>query len=75
MRRYRTQLCKDGPDCGRPVCFFAHSMAELRTPMLPASLANSPDGAAFAAFYGAPGHSGIRSALRVPCSPPATFVP
>ena len=71
-RRYRTPLCKAGPECGRPVCFFAHSMEELRTPTLPASLAHSAEGAAFAAFYGAPSHSGIRSALRVraPSLPP-----
>ena len=30
--RYRTQLCKDGPGCHRPVCFFAHRLDELRTP-------------------------------------------
>ena len=30
--RYRTQLCKDGSQCNRPVCFFAHSLEELRTP-------------------------------------------
>eukprot|EP00798_Chlamydomonas_sp_ICE-L_P011399 gene11399-12100_t len=30
--RYRTQLCKDGPKCRRPVCFFAHNMGELRSP-------------------------------------------
>ena len=30
--RYRTQLCKDTLACNRPVCFFAHSLAELRTP-------------------------------------------
>lgn len=30
--RYRTQLCKDTMACNRPVCFFAHSLAELRTP-------------------------------------------
>ncbi len=30
--RYRTQLCKDGSNCHRPVCFFAHSLPELRTP-------------------------------------------
>ncbi|EIE19376.1 hypothetical protein COCSUDRAFT_19782 [Coccomyxa subellipsoidea C-169] len=24
--RYRTQLCKDGLECDRPVCFFAHSI-------------------------------------------------
>ncbi|GAB4852696.1 hypothetical protein Ancab_016910 [Ancistrocladus abbreviatus] len=28
--RYRTQACKDGPNCKRRVCFFAHSPEELR---------------------------------------------
>lgn len=28
--RYRTQLCKDGTACSRPLCFFAHSLPELR---------------------------------------------
>nr|POE46065.1 zinc finger ccch domain-containing protein 49 [Quercus suber] len=28
--RYRTQPCKDGPSCGRKVCFFAHSPQQLR---------------------------------------------
>lgn len=30
--RYRTQLCKDGARCRRPVCFFAHSVEDLRQP-------------------------------------------
>eukprot|EP00798_Chlamydomonas_sp_ICE-L_P020579 gene20579-27376_t len=30
--KYRTQLCKDGTNCDRPVCFFAHSLGELRSP-------------------------------------------
>lgn len=30
--RYRTQLCKDTAKCDRVVCFFAHSLEELRTP-------------------------------------------
>lgn len=30
--KYRTQLCKEGPHCRRPVCFFAHSVADLRQP-------------------------------------------
>eukprot|EP00210_Caulerpa_lentillifera_P004496 g4290.t1 len=30
--KYRTQLCKDGNKCRRPVCFFAHSLTELRSP-------------------------------------------
>eukprot|EP00192_Tetraselmis_astigmatica_P002465 CAMPEP_0117653812 /NCGR_PEP_ID=MMETSP0804-20121206/3400_1 /TAXON_ID=1074897 /ORGANISM="Tetraselmis astigmatica, Strain CCMP880" /LENGTH=582 /DNA_ID=CAMNT_0005460031 /DNA_START=580 /DNA_END=2325 /DNA_ORIENTATION=+ len=28
--RYRTQMCKDGVHCTRRVCFFAHSVSELR---------------------------------------------
>ena len=31
-RRYRTQLCNDGERCNRPVCFFAHTLVELRVP-------------------------------------------
>lgn len=30
--RYRTQLCNSGHNCRRSVCFFAHSLPELRTP-------------------------------------------
>lgn len=30
--RFRTQLCKDGNKCRRPVCFFSHSLTELRSP-------------------------------------------
>ncbi|GMH03366.1 hypothetical protein Nepgr_005205 [Nepenthes gracilis] len=34
--RYRTQACKDGSNCKRRVCFFAHSPDELRVaPGLP----------------------------------------
>ncbi|XP_018632607.1 zinc finger CCCH domain-containing protein 30-like [Nicotiana tomentosiformis] len=28
--QYRTRLCKDGTDCNRRVCFFAHTQEELR---------------------------------------------
>uniref|UniRef100_A0A2P2INL1 C3H1-type domain-containing protein n=1 Tax=Rhizophora mucronata TaxID=61149 RepID=A0A2P2INL1_RHIMU len=28
--RYRTQPCKDGPNCRRRVCFFAHTPEQLR---------------------------------------------
>ena len=31
-RRYRTQLCNDGIKCRRHICFFAHSLEELRVP-------------------------------------------
>ena len=30
--RYRSQLCNDGPKCRRKVCFFAHTIDELRVP-------------------------------------------
>eukprot|EP00878_Enallax_costatus_P024557 GHUV01026210.1.p1 GENE.GHUV01026210.1~~GHUV01026210.1.p1 ORF type:complete len:419 (+),score=122.31 GHUV01026210.1:955-2211(+) len=30
--KFRTKFCKDGPDCKRAVCFFAHSRQELRNP-------------------------------------------
>jgi len=30
--KYRTQLCKEGPHCSRPVCFFAHTVKDLRQP-------------------------------------------
>lgn len=30
--RLYPQLCKDGANCHRPICFFAHSLPELRTP-------------------------------------------
>ncbi|KAG1678152.1 hypothetical protein FOA52_016088 [Chlamydomonas sp. UWO 241] len=28
--KYRTQLCKEAGNCSRTVCFFAHSLSELR---------------------------------------------
>ncbi|GAB4838954.1 hypothetical protein Ancab_028487 [Ancistrocladus abbreviatus] len=36
--RYRTQACKDGPNCKRRVCFFAHTPEELRVVSLQPSL-------------------------------------
>ncbi|KAL0047329.1 hypothetical protein WJX82_000844 [Trebouxia sp. C0006] len=32
ITRYHTQLCRRGAQCSRPICFFAHSSAELREP-------------------------------------------
>ncbi|XP_061374974.1 zinc finger CCCH domain-containing protein 20-like [Gastrolobium bilobum] len=42
--RYRTQLCKDGTSCRRRVCFFAHTMDQLRvlTHGSPESFVTSP---------------------------------
>ncbi|KAI7989260.1 Zinc finger CCCH domain-containing protein 20 [Camellia lanceoleosa] len=50
--RYRTQPCKDGSNCRRRVCFFAHSPDQLRvlssrTPGLPESYDGSPQRLAF----------------------------
>lgn len=38
--RYRTEPCKDGKNCKRKVCFFAHTPRQLR--LLPPSSPNSP---------------------------------
>lgn len=32
FQRYRTQPCNDGATCARKVCFFAHTLEELRVP-------------------------------------------
>ncbi|DBA92524.1 TPA: hypothetical protein ACH3X1_002755 [Trebouxia sp. C0004] len=36
--RYHTQLCQFGAQCSHPICFFAHSSAELREPTWGTSL-------------------------------------
>lgn len=33
--KYRTELCKEGAKCTRQICFFAHSMHQLRDPVVP----------------------------------------
>jgi hypothetical protein len=30
--RYKTELCRDGPNCKRKICYFAHGAHELRLP-------------------------------------------
>ncbi|KAK1567193.1 hypothetical protein Q3G72_009215 [Acer saccharum] len=41
--RYRTEACKDGKNCKRKVCFFAHSPRQLRIlPEIPTSPKYSP---------------------------------
>ncbi|KAK9266633.1 hypothetical protein L1049_003585 [Liquidambar formosana] len=58
--RYRTQPCKDGMNCRRRVCFFAHSPEQLRvvTQQSPksANLADSYDG------------SPLRQAIEASCA-------
>ncbi|XP_054813839.1 zinc finger CCCH domain-containing protein 61-like [Prosopis cineraria] len=39
--RYRTEACKDGKNCKRKVCFFAHTPRQLR--ILPANCSSSLD--------------------------------
>lgn len=42
--RYRSQLCNDGPKCRRRVCFFAHTIDQLRVPSSkPLGAAEAPD--------------------------------
>jgi hypothetical protein len=40
--RYRTSLCNDGVNCKRKVCFFAHTLEELRVPSCKPVLPDSP---------------------------------
>ncbi|KAI8462422.1 MAG: hypothetical protein J3K34DRAFT_381451, partial [Monoraphidium minutum] len=43
--RYRTQMCRDGPACCRKICFFAHSIQQLRTPAANAAACGAAAGA------------------------------
>nr|XP_016466499.1 PREDICTED: zinc finger CCCH domain-containing protein 30-like [Nicotiana tabacum] len=77
--QYRTRLCKDGTNCDRRVCFFAHTQEELRplyvsagsavpSPRSNTSAANALD---FAAAMGLiPG-----SPSSVSVMPPSAFTP
>ena len=38
--RYRTTLCKEGASCTRAVCFFAHSVSQLREAVVPIVVAS-----------------------------------
>ena len=80
--RYRTQMCKDGPLCTRRVCFFAHTVSELRAPAGPAfaggccsapapdacSSSNDHCGAAYAYAMPPPG---LQPSSASPASPPS----
>lgn len=57
--RYRTQLCNEPASCRRKVCFFAHTLEELREPSNPLDTVpqggqNSAAGAAAAADSASP---------------------
>ena len=53
--------------CQRPVCFFAHTMQQLRLGTLPKSL-DSPDGGHFAAYYGGPAYGRMRGTSHLQAS-------
>ncbi|XP_052210626.1 zinc finger CCCH domain-containing protein 20-like [Diospyros lotus] len=62
--RYRTQPCKDGTQCRRRVCFFAHTPDQLR--IVPQSSAGVSD-----SYDGSPSRLGFGSCLGL-YSPPVS---
>lgn len=65
--RYRTQPCKDGRNCRRRVCFFAHTMEQLRV-LPPAATAasvglNSPSRKAASSYDGSPLRQAVAGAI------------
>lgn len=44
MRRDVMQMCTDGKNCNRRVCFFAHDESEIRTQPVDANAADSDSG-------------------------------
>ncbi|XP_074583955.1 zinc finger CCCH domain-containing protein 24-like [Curcuma longa] len=68
--QYRTRLCKDGTNCSRQVCFFAHTIEELRPlHMSTGSVDRSPRASSSAAIE-------MAAAMGfVPRSPSAVFTP
>lgn len=64
--RYRTQPCKDGPNCRRRVCFFAHSPEQLRVlPQQSPRSINSAD-----SFDASP----LRQAIEASCAMKLPFM-
>eukprot|EP00887_Chlorella_sp_A99_P005027 scaffold4.g5027.t1 len=60
---YRTQLCNDGSNCKRKICFFAHSLDELRVPACKPFV--SPDALAAAAAASAADAEAKRKAATI----------
>ncbi|GBF93651.1 hypothetical protein Rsub_06754 [Raphidocelis subcapitata] len=62
--RFKTQMCKNGARCNRPLCFFAHAAGELRFPDsdLP-ELSSDP--------FCAPAAAALAAAPSAPLSPAA----
>lgn len=76
--RYRTQPCKDGVQCRRRICFFAHTPEQLR--LLPVSHNGSNH---IESYDGSPSRFAVDSLIgssptstlyRSPCSPPLSPV-
>ncbi|THU59250.1 hypothetical protein C4D60_Mb07t00160 [Musa balbisiana] len=74
--QYRTRLCKDGTNCSRRVCFFAHTNDELRPLYMSTGSAvpsprASPSAMEMAAAMGyMPGSPSSVSAIMSPFTPP-----
>ncbi|KAL6777885.1 hypothetical protein ACKKBG_A16060 [Auxenochlorella protothecoides x Auxenochlorella symbiontica] len=62
--KYRTQLCKEGPACRRPVCFFAHAVRDLRQPTHTPGEGSGPRATLQCAAAGFRGGSGPNSAAH-----------
>ncbi|WCJ36890.1 Zinc finger CCCH domain-containing protein 56 [Euphorbia peplus] len=67
--QYRTRLCKDGTNCNRRVCFFAHKPEELR-PVYPSPAAMSSPHAAAGMDFTAAMNMLSGSASYFPFTPP-----
>ncbi|XAR63446.1 hypothetical protein NMG60_11023383 [Bertholletia excelsa] len=84
--QYRTRLCKDGTNCARRVCFFAHTPEELRplyvstgsavpSPRSNATAASAMDmAAALSLFPGSPSSVMSPSPFNQPMSPTANGI-
>uniref|UniRef100_A0A5B7BXC4 Putative zinc finger CCCH domain-containing protein 30-like n=1 Tax=Davidia involucrata TaxID=16924 RepID=A0A5B7BXC4_DAVIN len=85
--QYRTRLCKDGTSCARRVCFFAHTVEELRplyvstgsavpSPRSTASAGSAMDmAAALRVFPGSPSSVSLMSPVfNQPMSPSANGI-
>lgn len=69
--RFRTQLCKEGSTCKRYLCFFAHSVEELRVPGIDPSV---PSDTALAAMAAAEAASAVGSAAAAAAAAAAAGV-
>ncbi|GFZ16694.1 zinc finger C-x8-C-x5-C-x3-H type family protein [Actinidia rufa] len=68
--RYRTQPCKDGANCPRRVCFFAHTPDQLRVlPQISDSYDRSPSRLGFDSFGSSPNSTLYSPSDSPPMSP------